>query len=134
MTTEKAERDRPEVGTFSVEIGVGNLDRGPMTRVLAMADTGSFNSMLPDSLLRRLGLEPVERETYVLADGSEVEYGLGMARIGIDGREWHCPVVFAPDGQYLLGATTLEIFRLMVDPVDERLVRKPPQRARPIQS
>ena len=132
MATKKTEKVSPEVSTFSVEIGVGNFDNAPMTRVLAMVDTGSFNSMLPASLLRRLGLEPLERETYTMADGSEVEYGLGMARFGIDEREWHCPVVFGPDGQYLLGATTLEIFRLMVDPVDEKLVRKPPQRGRPM--
>ena len=132
MATERTERVRPKVSTFSVEIGVGNLNRGPMTRVLTMVDTGVFNSMLPASLLRRLGLEPLEQETYTLADGSEVEYDLGVANFGIDEREWPCPVVFGPDGQYLLGATTLEIFRLMVDPVDERLVRKPPQRARPV--
>jgi clan AA aspartic protease len=132
MATKKTERVQPEVITFSVEIGVGNFDNGPKTRVLAMVDTGSFNSLLPASLLRRLGLEPLEQETYTMADGSEVEYGLGVAGIGIDGREWPCPVVFGPDGQYLLGATTLEIFRLMVDPVDEQLIRKPPQRARPI--
>lgn len=132
MVTGKTKRAGAEVSTFSVEINVGNLDHGPKARVLAMVDTGSFNSLFPDSLLRRLGLEPLEKETYTLADGGEVEYALGMASIGIDGREWHCPVVFGPDGQYLLGATTLEIFRLMVDPVDERLVRKPPPRGRPM--
>ena len=132
MATKKTERIRTEMSTFSVEIGIGGLNHGPMTRVLAMVDTGSFNSMIPDSLLRRLGLEPLERETYTLADGSEVEYGLGAASIAIGDREWPCPVVFGPDGQYLLGATTLEIFRLMVAPVDEQLVRKPPQRSRPM--
>ena len=132
MTTKKTEKAPPEVSTSSVEIDVGNIGNGIKVRVLAMVDTGSFNTMLPASLLRRLGLEPTEQETYTLADGNEVEYDLGEASIGIDGREWHCPVVFGPDGQYLLGATTLEIFRLMVDPVDERLVRKPPQRVRPV--
>lgn len=132
MATKRTEKVPPEVSTFSVEIGVGNFDNAPKARVLAMVDTGSFNSMLPASLLRRLGLEPIEQETYTLADGSEVEYELGEARISIAEREWSCPVVFGPDGQYLLGATTLEIFRLMVDPVDEQLVRKPPPRGRPM--
>ena len=45
-----------------------------------------------------------------------------MARFGIDGREWPCPVIFGPDDEYLLGATTLEIFNLMVDPVGQRLL------------
>ena len=131
MATAKSKREATDMGTFSVEIGVGNLDRGPMTRVLAVVDTGAFDTVLPVSLLQRLGLEPMESEVYTLADGSTVEYELGTARIGIDGRERHCQVVFGSEGQYLLGATTLELFHLMVDPVDERLVRKP-MRARSI--
>ena len=131
MATAKSKPESRDMGTFSVEIGVGNLDSDSMANVLAMVDTGAFDTVLPASLLRRLGLEPVETELYTLADGSAVEYELGTARIGIDGRERFCQVVFGPEGQYLLGATTLELFHLMVDPVDERLVRKP-MRARPI--
>lgn len=124
MATAKSKREATDMGTFAVEIGVGQLDGGPMTKVSALVDTGAFDSMLPASLLRRLGLEPTENETYTLADGSTVEYELGTARIGIGEREKYCQVVFGPEGQYLLGATTLEIFHLMVDPVDRQLVRK----------
>lgn len=131
MVTKEAQGSATDMGTFSVAMGVGNLDHGPLTPVSAMVDTGAFNSMLPASLLKELGLEPVEREVYELADGSEVEYAVGMARIALDGREWHCPVVFGPENQYLLGATALEIFRLMVDPAGQQLVRRP-MRARPI--
>ncbi len=131
MVTKAAERGSADMGTFSVTMGVGDLDRGPLTPVAAMVDTGAFNSMMPASLLKGLGLEPMEREVYTLADGSEVEYEIGAARIGLGGREWPCPVVFGPEGQYLLGATTLEIFRLMVDPVDQQLVRRP-MRGRPV--
>ena len=50
---------------------------------------------------------------------------------GIDGIEWHCPVIFGPEDQYLLGATTLEIFNLMVDPVAGELIPRV-LRARPL--
>ena len=123
MISEKAQRR--DMGTFSVEIGVGNLDSGPLTPVSAVVDTGAFDSMFPAALLKGLGLEPTGREIYTLADGSRVECEVGRARIGLDGRELPCRVVFGPEEQYLLGATALESFHLLVDPVDRLLVQKP---------
>ena len=110
------------MGAFTVTIGIGNPGGGDLVPVAAMVDTGAAHSMMPESLLSRLRLEPSERFRYTLADGSEVEYGYGMARFGIDDREWPCPVIFGPDDEYLLGATTLEIFNLMADPVGQRLL------------
>ncbi len=81
--------------------------------------------MLPAALLAQLGIRPSGRQEFGIADGSRVEWDVGMARIAIgasDGREWHCPVIFGPEGEYLLGATTLEIFTMTVDMVEERLV------------
>ena len=123
MIAEKAQRR--DMGTFSVEIGVGNLESGPLTPVSAVVDTGAFDSMFPAALLKGLGLEPTGREVYTLADGSRVECEVGRARIGLDGRELPCRVVFGPEEQYLLGATPLESFHLLVDPVDRLLVQKP---------
>ncbi len=51
-----------------------------------------------------------------MVNGSRVEYGIGEARFNIDGRERTCTVIFGAEGRYLLGATTLEDFGLMVDP------------------
>ena len=54
-----------------------------------------------------------------------------MARLGIEGHpERYCPVIFGPEDQYLVGATTLEFFNLMVDPVAGALISRVP-RARP---
>ena len=58
----------------------------------------------------------VAARRFRIADGSGLEYGVGAARLRIDDREEVCPVIFGPEGQYLLGATTLEIFELTVDP------------------
>ena len=108
MIAEKAQRR--DMGTFSVEIGVGNLDSGPLTPVSAVVDTGAFDSMFPAALLKRLGLEPTGREIYTLADGSRVECEVGRARIGLDGRELPCRVVFGPEDQYLLGGHSPGVF------------------------
>ena len=52
-----------------------------------------------------------------------------MLYIGPDNRR--CPVIFGVEDEYLLGATTLEIFNLAADPVNETLVNVV-RRARPI--
>ncbi len=119
------------MGTFSVTIGVGNLRGGDLTPVSAMVDTGAAHTMVPESLLVRLGIAPMETFDYELADRTIAQYGYGMARIAIDGREWPCPVIFGPEDEHLLGATTLEIFNLTVDPVGQLLLPRR-FRARPV--
>ena len=47
---------------------------------------------------------------------------MGRTWVRLDGREDIVPVVFGEEGaQPLLGAVTLEIFRLAVDPVNQSL-------------
>ena len=85
-------------------------------------DTGSVHSMFPMSLMSRLNVRPAERRPYSLADGSEVEYLYGIADIEVSGRTIPCPAIFGAEDQFLLGATTLECFDLMVDPTGAELV------------
>ena len=113
------------MGMFEVQVGVGSLDVGELTPVTAVVDTGAAHSMMPESMLIRLGLRPSETFLYSVADGQQVEYGYGMARFELEGREFYCPVIFGDEGQYLLGRTTLQIFNLKADPSKERLVTKP---------
>lgn len=120
------------MGTFEVNVNVGTADN--VVPVTAMVDTGSIHSMIPESLLTQFNVTPLDRIRYVLADGSQVEYDYGMVRLGIDGvngPERCCPVIFGPEDEYLLGATTLEFFNLTVDPVEGKLLPKV-YRARPI--
>ena len=112
------------MGAFEVTVGIGRLGEGELTPVTAMVDTGAAHSVMPESVLRRMGLVPIEYRPFAIADGTEVEYGYGMARFGIDGREFPCPVIFGPEDQYLFGATSLQIFNLKVDPVEEKLIRR----------
>ena len=113
------------MGLFEVQVGVGRMGTEETAQVMALVDTGAAHSVLPESLLKRLGLSPLEYRPYSIADGSEVEYGYGIARFAHEGREFPCPVIFGAEDQYLLGATTLQIFNLMVGPAEEKLVTKP---------
>ncbi|MCY3691485.1 MAG: aspartyl protease family protein [Chloroflexota bacterium] len=104
------------MGTFYADIGVGHPLGGDFLPVSALVDTGSTHSVMPESLLASLSLAPMERRTYRIADGSFIQRDVGEARFRIDNRERTCTVIFGSEGQYLLGATTLEDFDLMVDP------------------
>ena len=106
-------------------MGVVRMGAAELSPVTALVDTGAAHSVMPDSLLGQHGISPLEYRPFTIADGSEVEYGYGMALLGIEGREFPCPVIFGAEGQFFLGATTLQIFNLMVNPLEERLVTKP---------
>ncbi len=107
---------------FTVPVGIGHPNGGDLHPVDAVVDTGAAHSMLPASLLDRLNIAPLQQLGFILADGSRVRYGFGVARFRIDDHERPCAVIFGPDNNYLLGASALEMFNLLVDPNGERLV------------
>ena len=110
------------MGNFSVPAIVGNPNTPARETVTALVDTGSTFSMLPSSLLHRLGIAPTRTRRLLLADGSVQEYQTGTAYFEVDGIDGEAMVVFGPDDVYLLGATTLETLLLMVDPINRRLI------------
>lgn len=107
---------------FSVIIGVGHPAGGDLDEVSAVVDTGAHHTMLPESLLTYLHIEPQVRRNIEFGDGATETLGVGQARIAWQDEEWVCPVIFGPEGKYLLGATTLEAFDLAVEPGRQRLV------------
>ena len=118
------------MGIVHKDIQIGHTDGGDMSPIRAMVDTGATWSCFPASLLNTMHVLPVEQRTCLLADNSKKEYGFGIVQIDVDGRRFPCPVLFGEEEVYLLGATTLEIFNLMVDPIQEQLVPRE-FRARP---
>ena len=109
------------MGTFYQTVRVGNPEGGDFVEVDALVDTGALDSMFPASLLANLHLQPVRIFEYSVADGRTIELPYGQALIGINDDNWICPVVFGPGDEALLGATTLEIFKLLVDPSTQSL-------------
>ena len=121
------------MGTFSVELEVGNPAREEFVAIQAMVDTGAIYTMLPEDLLDRLGVPRLELDVFELADDNLAEYWIGSAVVRIQGKALPVPVVFArPSNTPLLGATALEILRFLVDPIEKRLMPAPPIRARPL--
>ena len=111
------------MGTFQVNIDVGDPQGERHEAMDTLVDTGSTYSTLPGSVLRRLGVSADRQVEFELADGRIVKHDVGQTRVRIDGQSAIVPVVFAEEGsEPLLGAVTLEIFLLTVDPVRQRLV------------
>ena len=121
------------MGVFSVQLEVSNLAGHEFVSVEATVDTGSSYTVMGEDLLTSLGIWPQEQRPFQLGDGSMVEYDMGEARLRLEGRELTSPVVFGPPGvSPLLGAVSLQIFGLIADSANERLIPMPPIRVRPI--
>ena len=110
------------MGTFRVEVTLGNPDAAARATVDALVDTGATFSVMPASLLRRLGIEPTRTRRLRFANGQVEERQTGMAFFEVDGIDCEAMAVFGPDDLHLLGATTLEALLLMVDPINKQLV------------
>ena len=99
------------------------MDGGQSLEIEATVDTGAAYTTLPASLLRELGVTPMGKRRFLLADGRRLELDFGEARAAIDGESVTTLVVFGEDNApALLGAYTLEGLALAVDPVNQRLV------------
>ena len=111
------------MGTFSVQLQVGDPSGQRFEAIDAMVDSGATYTVLPASLLERLGVDAHATRRFTLADGSRVERRFGRTWIGIDGKADVSPVVFWDEESLpLLGAVTLEILSLGIDPVNRRLI------------
>lgn len=111
------------MGTFTVEIEVGDPEGRRFEPLQALVDTGATNTAIPTSVLQRLGVKPYRASAFRLADGSRAELGVGRTWVRVDGQLEFTQVVFIGDGTPpLLGAVTLEELGLAVDPIQQKLV------------
>src|SRR5262249_21859578 len=87
-----------------------------------LVDTGAIYSVVPASVLRKLGIERLERQEFTLADGTRQTYAIGEAFFTLGRKGGTSKVVCAPaGGTPLLRAFTLESVGLMVNPVTREL-------------
>ncbi|MCE2500108.1 MAG: retroviral-like aspartic protease family protein [Dehalococcoidia bacterium] len=110
------------MGTFRVGVTLGNPDSDARETVNALVDTGATFSVMPTSLLRRLGIQPARTRRLRLANGRTEERQTGMAFFEVAGIDAEVMVVFGPENIHLLGATTLEALLLIVDPINKQLI------------
>ena len=111
------------MGTFTVALQVADPENRRYETIEALVDSGATYTLVPASILARLGVSRHGSRRFVLADGSRVERDFGSTWMRFNGKEEISPVVFwDEDTRPLLGAVTLEIFGLGIDPVGRRLI------------
>ena len=114
------------MGTFTARLGVNNGNGGDTQWVEALVDTGATFTVLPASLLQsKVGVEPTAQMAFTFASGEKRLLPVGDVRLIVDDKEGPGRVVFGGEGQYLLGATALQILGLMPDTSNHRLIPAP---------
>lgn len=111
------------MGTFTHPITLHPANGGQPETLDALVDTGpTFTSVLA-ATMERLGVAPEGKVRLGLADGSIAEREISVVRAELDGFVMPTHCVFGdPDEPPVIGAVTLEVFLLAVDPVQQRLV------------
>jgi|TARA_B100000315_G_scaffold246714_1_gene274366 predicted aspartyl protease len=102
---------------------VGDPSGSRFETVEALVDTGVAFTVVPASMLERLGVARQDTVRLRLADDQVIERDLGETRVRLDGKTLNTVVVFGDeDALPLLRVYTLERALLAVDPVGQRLV------------
>ena|SRR5437867_2401963 len=87
-----------------------------------LVDSGAIYTLVPEKTWQGLGLKPKKTMTFTLADGTEVRRGISECFLSLPQGDGHTPVILGEsDDQPLLGAVTLEILGLVLNPFNRQL-------------
>ncbi len=86
-----------------------------------LVDSGAVYSVVPQSILKKLGIKPTSFEEFILANGEVVRKPVGNAYFEYGGKIRAAPVVFGEEDVFLLGATTIEALGMILDPIRREL-------------
>lgn len=113
------------MGTTHVTVTVKNpaaRDRAWQGKLLV--DTGAIDSLVPRRHLEAIGIELISSRTFELADGSQMQFDVGLAEFEFMGEMVGGTVVFVDgDVEPLLGLTALESAGIEIDPRSQQLKR-----------
>ena len=122
-----ARKQEQAVGLSQVTVAVCNpADIERRWAGLFLVDTGAIDCLVPANRLREIGIEPETERTYELADGSQMSFPIGSARLEFMGEFVPAAVIFgADDIEPIPGMIALESVGIEVDPRNQRLKRLP---------
>jgi len=120
------------MGLTFLEIEVGNPANPKRTQSLEfLVDSGAIYSVVPTPVLKKLGIKPLAKEEFILANGEKIIRKKGVALFKYAGKVGGADVIFGePEDSTLLGAFTLEALGLMLDPLRRELKPLPMMLAR----
>ena len=95
---------------------------GKRTSLQFLVDSGAVYSLLSQKHWQDIELKPKREMNFTLADGSVIMRKIGECLITLQQGEGHTPVILGEAGdESLLGAVTLEIFGLKLNPFQRTL-------------
>ncbi|MBI5529278.1 MAG: aspartyl protease family protein [Deltaproteobacteria bacterium] len=111
------------MGLTTIDIEVGNPSKPKVTEKLTfLVDSGAVYSVVPAKVLKKLGIKPLARQEFRLADGSTIVRKKGGALFKHGKQIGVADVIFGEEGDsMLLGAFTLEALGLALDPLRREL-------------
>jgi predicted aspartyl protease len=86
-----------------------------------LVDSGAVYSVVPQSILKKLGIKPTSFQEFILANGEVVRKPVGNAYFEYGDKIRAAPVIFGDKGVFLLGATTIEALGMILDPIRREL-------------
>lgn len=109
------------MGVTYVEGQVTGASGKPQT-VKFLVDSGVTYSLLPKTVWTAIGLKPKRTLSFTLADGTSIERSVSEAHVSFPQGEARTPVILGEESdEALLGAVTLEILGLVLNPFDRTL-------------
>ncbi len=115
------------MGVTYVDVKVSSISNGKAVYALkCLVDTGATDLLLPAKMLKQIGVKPVGKRRYELADGKIKNFQYGLVKIELNGELKAADAIFGPDkSEPRLGVTILESMGLVVDPRNRKLKKLP---------
>jgi len=89
-----------------------------------LVDSGASYTVVPQEVLKRLGIKPLREEEFDLANGKTIKRKVGAAIYDFKGIKGAAPVLFGEkEDSMLLGVFTLEALGLNLDPLKRKLYK-----------
>jgi len=111
------------MGLTTLDVEVGNPATPEVTRAIKfLVDSGAVFSVVPRKILEELGVRPLGRQKFRLANGDHISREKGIAFFRYGDRVGGADVIFGEEkDSNLLGAMTLEALGLALDPLQREL-------------
>lgn len=102
--------------------GIVTGPTGRQASVNFLVDSGATYTLLPELAWRSIELQPKRSMTFTLADGTQTQRMVSEAHIAVAGEDGTSPVILGePGDEALLGAVTLEVMGLVLNPFKRTL-------------
>jgi predicted aspartyl protease len=91
------------MGLTHLKVSIANPAR-PNRKVTLrfLVDSGAALSVVPTTVLRKLGVKPHSERSLILVDGTEIKRRVGDVMFHYDGQRGASPVIFGEEGDSVL--------------------------------